>query len=67
MKQRKSSDLINIALRLAKELDSGKFNEDLEPQEVAWLLRSLVERINALAEKPNPRPNAEAQRLPDDA
>ena len=34
-----------IAVRLAKDLDKGEWPEDLEPQEVAWLLSELTKSI----------------------
>lgn len=39
-------NLTQKAEALAAELDSGDFPEDLEPQEVAWLLRELVRLVN---------------------
>lgn len=36
-----------IAEALARELDKGDWPEDLEPQEVAWLLRELIKLTTA--------------------
>lgn len=46
------------ALALAKELDKGDWPEDLEPQEVAWLLRELVKGLPAQQPGEAPGPQA---------
>lgn len=38
------------AMAMAKALDSGEFPEDLEPQQVAWLLRELAAETAKLGE-----------------
>jgi len=44
MPTRKSIE--EIAQKLAKQLArSDKFHEDLEPGEVAWILRNLVKKV----------------------
>lgn len=43
-----SKPITEQAEKLADELDSGEFPEDLEPQYVAWLLRQLLQQVKFL-------------------
>lgn len=36
------------ALRLADELDTGEFPEDMEPQYVAWVIKELLDEVYRL-------------------
>lgn len=51
------------ALSLAAELSDGEFPEDVEPQYVSWLLRSLVNKlIQSSSDAPSTQPAPKSSR-----